>query len=253
MKSYEEMTNAVLLRAGAEKVLQKRRQRRMAAVLLCSCLVAFVMFAGAKHALPMEEYKSRVSMFYVAANASEQQQMLVGQKIPYNALIRVHDITTLDDQQVKELQVSDKEYAQWIADQNLNDDPGNPNWSISSTVSDQTMVSTIYIGSYYLTVDDYSQIRDVSTSTTQIGWAALHLADYHDESVKDGIGITWSLSGTGVDMIAANPEMNLTEITDTITVTVEFKDGTKEIASIVITVDDDGQIYGTFQGTILEE
>lgn len=38
------------------------------------------------------------------------------------------------------------------------------------------------------------------------------------------------------------------ELTDTITVTVEFTDGTKEIAVIEITVDDDGQIYGTFKG-----
>ena len=256
MKSYEEMTDAVLLRAGKERIAQKRRQKSALTVGVCMCVAALALLAGIKFAMPTsgsEGQASRISVFCVTANASQQQQMLVGEKTPYNAVIRVHDITGLDETQLLELRNADKAYARELAKQSGNDDPGNPNWSISSPISGQTMVSTIYIGSYYLSVEDYSQVRDVSAETTENGWCALHLADYDDTSVRDSIGITWSLSGTGVDKIAENPKMRLSEIRDMITVTVEFMDGTKETVHIDIAADDAGKLYGTFRGTTFGE
>ena len=119
---------------------------------------------------------------------------------------------------------------------------------MTSWRTDKTLVSTIYAGSFYLTVDDYAQVRDVSVTTTGIGDASINSVDYYEESLSDGVGITWFLSDEGVDMIEKDPELKLSELTDTVTVTVEFNDGTKEIAIIDITVDEEGQIYGTFQG-----
>lgn len=247
MKSYEEMTDSVLSRAGAERAAQKRRRRKLVTAAVCVCFAGLVVFAGAK--ANQKARAPRVSVFCVTASAAEQrQEMLKGEKLPYNALICVRDVTELSALEIQGLRDADKERAEQMAGMKLDDMPGNPDWSSTSRCSDTVMVTSIFVGSYYLTVDDYSQIQDVTATTTEIGWTAQHLADYYDESLRDAIGITWGLSEVGFDMIEENPEMALSELKDTITVTVEFKDGTKDVAVIDITVDDDGKIYGTFRG-----
>lgn len=253
MKSYEEMAKAVMLRAGAERAAQRRRRRKTVVAVACVCFVGLAVFVGTKAGRPTSDGENRNSMlsvFCVTASAVEQrQQMLKGEKIPYKAVIRVRDIKGLNALEQLKLRTEDREYVENMVVQDTDDPPGNPDWNLTSRCSDGVMVTTVFAGSFYLTVDDYNQVQDITSSTTVIGSTVQHLANYYDESLRDGIGITWSLSEAGFDMIEKNPGMALSELTDTITVTVEFKDGTKEIAVIDITVDDDGQIYGTFQGT----
>ena len=251
MKSYEEMTNAVLFRAKEEKAAQKHRRRKALAAAFCVCFTGLAVFAGvvAARQPDMEENrKTRISLFSVTAYAAEQPlQMMKGGTVPYNAVLRIRDIAGLSVSEVQELQNTDKEYADRMAKHNP-EKQGELNWSVTSWRTDKTLVSTIYAGSFYLTVDDYAQVRDVSVTTTGIGDASINSVDYYEESLSDGVGITWFLSDEGVDMIEKDPELKLSELTDTVTVTVEFNDGTKEIAIIDITVDEEGQIYGTFQG-----
>ena len=251
MKNYEQMTQSVLIRAEAERMAQKRKRRTLLTAAACLCVVGLTVFAGAKARQTggEERRESRVSVFCITANAAEQpQQMLKDGTLPYDAILRVRDITGLSDSQVQALQSADKEYAEELAAK----DPGEHGkfrWSVTSRKTDRTLVTTIYAGFYYLTVDDYAQVRDISVTTTGIGDASVSGVDYYDPSLSDGVGITWSLSGEGLEMIETDPERKLSQITDTVTVTVEFLDGTKEIAVIDITVDDAGQIYGTFRGT----
>lgn len=49
-------------------------------------------------------------------------------------------------------------------------------------------------------------------------------------------------------MFEENPETPLSTIRETITLTIHYKNGTKEIVVIDVTVDDDGQIYMTQRG-----
>ena len=251
MKNYEQMTRSVLARAEVEKAVQKRRRTKVMTVAVCLCVAGLTVFAGAKvrQADSGEGMGSRVSVFCVTANAAEQpQQMLKGGTLPYNAVLRVRDITGLSDSQVQDLQSADKEYAEELAAKDPETN-GKFRWSVTSRKTDRMLVTTIYAGFYYLTVDDFAQVQDISVTTTGIGDASVNGVDYYNPSLSDGVGITWSLSGEGVEMIEKDPERKLSQITDTVTVTVEFLDGTKEIAVIDITADDAGQIYGTFRGT----
>lgn len=246
------MTDAVLSRASAEKAIQKRRRRGLVAAVVCVCFAGLAVFAGAKGNQSVSDAETRaprVSVFCVSANASEQrQEMVKGEKLPYYAAICVRDVTGLNELEVQKLRDADKEYAKQLAGMKLDDMPGNPDWSSTSSCSDTVMVTSIFVGSFYMTVDDYSQIKSVTDTTTEIGWTAQHLCDYYNPALKDAVGITWGLSQVGFDMIEKDPDMPLSQIKDTITVTVEFMDGTKDVVTIDITVDDDGQIYGTFQG-----
>ena len=248
MKSYEQMTEAVLLRAGVMKAAQKRRRRTIAVTATCLCLALVAVFAGAK---PKNNggVKSRVSLFCITASADVQpQQMLKGQTVPYNAELRIRDITGLSDLEVQRMHDEDKKYAASLSAENL-EKQGKLNWSVTSWKTDKILATTIYAGSFYLTVDDYEGIKDISVATTKIGDYGINGVDHYDEALKDGVGITWYLSAEGVDMIENDPQMKLSQITDTVTVTVEFTDGTTETVTIDITVDDAGKIYGTFQGT----
>ena len=108
MKSYEQMTEAVLLRAGVMKAAQKRRRRTIAVTATCLCLALVAVFAGAK---PKNNggVKSRVSLFCITASADVQpQQMLKGQTVPYNAELRIRDITGLSDLEVQRMHDEDK-------------------------------------------------------------------------------------------------------------------------------------------------
>lgn len=252
MKSYEEMTSAVLLRAGEERAAQKRKNRKIVVAAVCLVFVGLVVFAGSMISQPAgdgETRNPRVSLFCLTASASEQrQQMLKGEKLPYNAVIRVRDIRGLSALEKVKLENEDRAYVRNMMMQYTDASLGNCTSTIISSCSDRVMMTTLFVGSFYLTVDDYSQIRDINITTTEIGSTVQTFTDFYDESLRDGIGIKWSLSESGLDMFENDPGMALSELTDTITVTVEFTDGTKEIAVIEITVDDDGQIYGTFKG-----
>ena len=50
------------------------------------------------------------------------------------------------------------------------------------------------------------------------------------------------------NIFMANPDTPLSTLRDTFTVTINYKNGTKEIVIIDVTVDDDGQIYMTQRG-----
>ena len=69
MKSYEEMTNAVLFRAKEEKAAQKHRRRKALAAVFCVCFTGLAVFAGvvAARQPDMEENrKTRISLFSLA-------------------------------------------------------------------------------------------------------------------------------------------------------------------------------------------
>ena len=242
MKSYEEMASAVLLRAGEERAAQKRKSRKLLVAAVCLVFVGLVVFAGSKIKQPAGEVESRnprVSLFCLTASASEQrQQMLKGEKLPYNAVIRVRDIRGLDALEKVKLENEDMRYFRNMKMQ-YTDTPLGSTSTIISQCSDRVMVTTLYVGSFYLTVDDYSQIRDISITTTEIGETVQTFTDFYDESLRDGIGIKWSLSEAGFDMFENDPGMALSKLRDTIEVAVEFKDGSKDVARIEITVDDD--------------
>ena len=253
MKSHKEMTNAVLSRAKAKKAAQKRRCRKWIVTAICVCCFGMAVLVGTRinqNTNDRENKSSRLSVFCITANAATQQEtMLKDEKIPYCAVIHVWDITGLEALELVELQRADIEYVKQMAGSKPDDFPGGPDIFSASCIEGKTMISTIFAGTFYLSVDDYKQVKDVSVTTTEIGWTATFGMNYYDPSLRDGIGIIWTLSNDGTKRILKNPEMKLSELKDTITIMVEFKDGTKESAVVDITVDDDGWIYGTFRGT----
>lgn len=251
MKSYEEMTEMVLQRARVQKAAQKRRRSKALIATACACCISLMAFAAARINQPADGEKnrtSRLSLFCVTANAAAQRQpMMKGEQIPIGARLFVHDIEGLSNWEVLQLRIADQEYAKQMFEARKEELSWGPDWATTCWSSERTMVTTVFAGSFMLAVEDYQQVKNVSVTTTEIGYTSQHGTDLYDTTQKDAVGFTWSLSQAGLKMLEKDPRMPLSGIKDTVTVTVEFTDGTKEVAVVDISLDDDGRIYGTFR------
>lgn len=58
-----------------------------------------------------------------------------------------------------------------------------------------------------------------------------------------------SLSGESIEMLTENPDLPLSTFKDTITVTVNLKDGSKAVIKVDVTMNDEGQIFMTMRGS----
>lgn len=253
MKSYEEMTDSVLNRAKRERTILMKKRRNILLTVLCVCIAVAAVFAGIRNDRQTAEREPRVSVFCITANAAGQtQEMIKDMTLPYNAVIRIQDIAGMGMHELQALEAANREYAEKMAAESDNDLPGNPQWSMTTDLFGKLLITSIYAGSYYMVIDDYEQVADVVVSTSEIGLAAADITDFRgeenkDEATKDCICVDWTLSEKGVDLLTKNPDLKLSELKDTIMVTVLFKDGISETVVIDITLDDDGQIYGTFR------
>lgn len=254
MKSYEEMTEAVLLRGKKERAALKKKHLTVVSAVVCLCLVATAVFAGmgAGTQAGNHDREPRLSVFTITASAEQQRQpMLKGERVPCYAVLRVHNIKGLQNKDLLEIRTNDREYAENIMGEYRGSAPNGPDWSTVIWSSENIMVSCMYSGSFWLTVDDYNQIQDVSIKTTEFGSAVMHGADFYDALKADGVGITWTPSQMWLEILEKDPERKLSGITDTISVSVEFKSGETEVLYIDISVDDDGRIFGTYRDVVV--
>ena len=106
-----------------------------------------------------------------------------------------------------------------------------------------------------------SEIESIEKETTGVLRAGKSFSKYKKEAtVGKGnyevtipagslrLYLTCSMTGETAKIFQENPDTPLSTIRDTITITINYKNGTKEIVVIDITVDDDGHIYMTQHG-----
>ena len=262
MKTYEEMTRSVLEKG--KKCRARRKKNWMCgatvAAMLCLILSAGFLYGGKNGITPtqqtiaLQKGVSRLQVFY-AGNAT-QQEMVEDVVTPLDFLIRVRDIRRVYTEEernaiMREENAINKEIL--ASASGPQGEKGSTRWG-----SENTIVSLVQNEFIYLAVADYDQVLNMSVETTEAGCATVVPYPYEkidpDGAVIEkatGIHINWSLSDTTVNRIDADPDMKLSGICDTVTVTVGFKDGTTETVMIDITVDDAGQIYVTHKGTTI--
>ncbi|MCM1286057.1 MAG: hypothetical protein NC213_05985 [Acetobacter sp.] len=140
----------------------------------------------------------------------------------------VFDLNIKNYQQVKEIRVyNESEYGEikiMSMDLNFNDDGTRKNDGIDYTKG-------IYISNYelpYASLSGERYIKDINLTkklNTRI------------------FGISWTMSGSLYDVLNNNPNMDLSEITDVMTIVVEFKDGSQAKSMVDISFDKEGFMY----------
>lgn len=254
MKTYEEMSRCVMEKAQHFKEKQKIRTRRVITLTTCLCCAALIFVAAISMPItPVDDavpYTTRLIFLKASASEMSQEKMIENVTEPLHAMIRVKD--------VRELQESERSYMQAeerAAIVEVLDFTGNDN-EIMQYSSDSAVITLGISGRFCVTVNDFSQIEEIFVTTREDGSATIspqgcsNISSSMIEMVQSAssLYIWWSLSDSVIEKLEEDPTMNLSQISDTVVVTVKFKDGKTEETVIDITVNDEGQIFYNYRG-----
>lgn len=258
MKTYEEMARSVM-----EKAQRHRRKQKRTMISVISSVAVFAVCLTAAFAVWGEDsgiwnmsgedtWQPRLVLRCSATEFRNQEGLLEDVVSPLEFMLRVRDIRGMTPEQVNLVLEEEENYKDqwWQGEDGLQGERSYTRWG-----TDNAYISLFYNEFLYLAVSDFEQVKDFTVKTTETGSATVVPYPYIDsqdegvtDAVKTGIHINWSLSDYTIDEIEKNPEIKLSEIKDTVSVSVEFEDGTTETAVIDITVDDEGQVYVTNKG-----
>ena len=262
MKTSEEMTKAVLMRVKVEN----SRRSRMRNGVLCTatglCMAALALFGGVKLlnfwadtppvlesevTLPPVLQEPRIMLLHSTTVGKAEESMIAGVQVP-QAFIRVRDITGMNADEVARACAEEEQYAK--------------EFRVSSWYSGRmmfggkrTLITIAHVGGLYVIPVDYEQVVDYSVETTKIGSAIIHRNPVKingSDEVRTGLEVCWRFSDWMIDEIDQDPSMDLTEFRDTITVTVNFLDGSTEIVTIDMVIDNDGNLYAVYVATEIQ-
>jgi len=252
MKSYEEMTQSVLTRAKAQRKTQKRRRATAwtaAAIAGCLCLALLAVVnpgqsAPQNPAQQLETTPKARIMLLSDAEDSQPKELIRDVMEPYRYLIRVLYATGMDADARKAAMDAEKEYSQHLWT------PSGANRSFTCYGGKSAIISLMSAGRLMVIVDDYDMIKDYKVTTTENGYISVYAHFNKDvPGAAQGIGFGWTLSNSAIEQIEANPSMKLSTLRDTITVFVEFTDGTTETVVADVIIQDDGQVFIVHRGS----
>ena len=262
MKTCEEMTRVVLARAKEKKVRQNRVRRGILCAVAGLCVVALAALGGAEFwnfrtdtppvigsegIYPADSLKPRITLLYSTTEGKAEESMIAGVQVP-QAFIRVRDISGMSDEEVVRARNEESQYAKEFKE---------GAWRSGRLMfgSERTLISLVQVGGLYVIPENYEQVADYSVETTEFGSAAIHpnpVKITGTDEICTGIEVFWRISDSLRDKIDRNPSMDLTQIKDTVRVTVNFKDGSSEIVTIDMVIDDEGNIYAIYGDTKIE-
>lgn len=256
MKSYEEMTQSVMNKAAEVKTVRKKRKQVGAFVAFALC--AALLLAGLQWFNPsvaktdFPNYSPEIQLLSMNADGSNVQKLIEGVQTPLYSVIRVKDVRGMSVTEREQAQLEERQTVREILNVTTADD------SVTQFGSNTAIVTIGFDGRLYLTLSNYSQISDMSVTTTESGAATIspqgvisglgYSSDVEAAKYASGLAIWWSLSNEMVKKIEENPNIELTEIRDTVTVAVDYEDGSTVTVIVDITVDENGQIFVIYQG-----
>ena len=287
MMSYEEMTRSVLEKVKLRKAVRKRRNRRIAFAtcgLCCALLVVGVSrylhvsygpaiggetYPGAESSnTPVDSDKSdlpRLILLTAVHGGESQMPMPFNLEVPYKAEIRVHNILGLTETELQQIISEERNYIRKLADENGLD------FSYSSSLRENVYITSVSLGCFAVRFEDINQVERIRAAVTENGrlhviprvdgcsnsaYGKMSIVDIDGESLREdatnnqnsGIQMYWHSSVETEDKIDAKPNMDISCISDAITIIVNYKDGREETATVYIRVDSKGQV-----STILAE
>lgn len=287
MKDYHEMTQSVLRQAKA-RAAQRTHQRRMATGLIAAtlCLAILITVIGVgMNRQPADTTRPTISVenptttpttqpattepvappaeikvYFLSGNTDQlsQQYMLEGVSIPVGGQIRVRRLDGLSEEERRQAIREEKDIYDAYQAEHYSEFLGGG----GSIHQDRfAIISCMINGSISLEFADQDHVASVDleniwgnglaggsmcyTKTTTYGEGENQIT-FPAGSMR--YIVFWSLPTAIEQKLAVNPKMPFSEISDTITITVNYSNGALQTLIIDVTVDDDGQIYITQRG-----
>lgn len=205
---------------------------------------------------------ARVTLLCARTDLKEPVSMQADVKMPYLE-VRVRDLEGLTQDERKAVSEAEKKYAtDAVAEAK------SYNWFI--TTNKDGLVSNISVGKFLLHLEDYTEVESIRITTGEIGafWQIPPLEDeetgedvpgeyylnakqvktWYSADIPGGISMVWVLTPDKIGDLCLNPSTPLSTLQDTITITVNFNDGTQQILVIDLVFDDSGAVYAIYRG-----
>lgn len=215
---------------------------------------------------PVIEQRHHVTFLHAIGDGSQKKELMDNIKFPYHTLIRVRDISGVDDNDFSAVSAEEQKYIEDFFSQY----PKRALNSWGRYWGKDVLITTLSAGSFILQFDDLSAVESVEISVTDMGYA--HLAhrvegyccianDFLNicldekglqqaiQSSEGGLTMLWSISPQAASMIKDDPSLPLSVLQDTIKIQVCLKGGIIETCSIDMIVDDSGNVYAVYKGT----
>ena len=248
MKSYEEMTRSVLDRAQLQRQRNKRRNVigwTAVAAMCCLCLSLMAVFTprGTESKTPTQQLavQPQARIMLLSSPEDTQPKELVRDVVePYVYQIRVHEVDDLSGDEQSAFIQQEKAYAQQFLP------AGDINRGFSCKAGKESVVTQLFAGRLMLVVDDYSTIKDYTVTTAGTGHIS-GIGHRYAGSVQ-GLSFGWTLTDASVNAIMEDPQVKLSTFSDTVTICVEFTDGTTETVIADVMIQDDGQVFIIHRG-----
>ncbi len=217
-----------------------------------------------------EKFKSIILLSSV--NKNIQQKNIVLQKeieLPLQYNIEVTDIRNLGQNEIESIVNKKKaQLSNQLSEMGIEENPSGVSRG-SVDVRENVIITSLAIGTFLIKADDYSQIKSINVKNSsefgQVEFVLLSNSIDLKDSFPHGTNITidgeicanimkdmqqekghfeinWRHSLKVKEEINNNPNIDLSSFFDSMTITIEYKDGSTEVTNIDINFNKDGTI-----------
>lgn len=187
--------------------------------------------------------------------------------VPYKTEIRIRNIAGMSESQLLETVKEENTYVEQLNTTY----PGEI--SYGRWRRDNVIISTINTGGFVVLFENYEAVTNIKISAAETGILnvspkatgcicttngnmtiaidQIGIEEICSETASGGVELYWQISSKLADLINENPTKALSEYSDTLTFTVEYSDGRREVAVVDMTFDNNGQVYAVLREMIM--
>lgn len=187
--------------------------------------------------------------------------------LPAGGILEVKDTSLMSERETSEISYELKMKLQELYGTDID-------WHISGRTDEKASVLFATADKLRVMLPENSDAAEIIISCTENGNIMLYndsnlsIADFRDtvrsgnnivitaeeyEKIKTpekGMAINWQLSEKLTDKLSENPETDLSTVSDAVSITVNYKDGTSESVTVVMLFDDSGNLHTFFSGSV---
>lgn len=286
MKTYEEMSNAVMEKVQIRKAEQKQRVRVAALCTAGMCCLLLTVAVVSRNVMkgepafqiynPINSSQSEptestdvkpvtpdltpsIKLLCSVSNSEIPKVLKENAKVPYKAELRVRDIIGMTEDEKERILEEENAYVRQFLGENIEEN------LYSRYMRDNVIVTMISAGELSISFDDIETVERAQISVTENGyifyprisgikytkWDENGLGvEIDGNSLRKGLAMLqeddfvmhWSIAPSVANRLNEDPDMEMAQISDYITITVAYTDGRVETKTVVVQVCDDGQI-----------
>lgn len=280
MKTYEEMAQSVIRRAKAHQAARNRWIIGSVAAVLALCACVGVMGNRPQPDAALQDQTAVPDVTtvtvpadircvtFLSSDGNQTAEMKKDVETPCLMEVRVKDVHGLSEKEKAAVVEAEKQYADALVA--AHSEAKGYNWTQYD--SGDVVVTSISAGHFIIGMEDPEQIKSIHAivggavclghmpfADEEAYWENLdnpvpiEYALNHEQILKqyyapyEGIEISWMLSSDS-DRALEKGTVSIGDLSDTITFTVTYVDGTVETHSIDMIFNDDGKVYAIYRG-----